>query len=198
VPVSIDLQKQIWDDPEPRGQSKLVLQHLASYVSKEAWDKALPMLAWPSQNTIARKCGIPRSSVERALANLESLGKIRDTGRRRQRRTVVWELYPSQAPTVKAGWEYADDLPDSGAGRSEDLPDYGASGGPDMPEGGASEAVLPDYRASDRPVVADLPDPRRDLPDPLADLPDSGAGSCPATGHKREEETRTEERSGKE
>jgi hypothetical protein len=172
--VSLDLQKKIWDDPEPRGPSKLVFLHLASYVSKEAWDRGRDLRAWPSQNTIATKTGIPRSSVERALANLTVQGKIRDTGVRRQRGTVVWELYPSIAPDVTAGWELAD-LPEDEASQEADLPD-GRASGTDLPDSGAGAPL----------VAVDLPDPRHDLPDPPADLPDSGAGSCPTTGHKRE------------
>ncbi len=171
-PVSLDLQKMIWDDQEARGQSKLVLLHLASYVKKEAWDCGRDMRAWPSQNTIARKCGIPRSSVERALTNLTELEKIRDTGIRRQRGTVVWDLYPSTAPEVTAGWEMAD-LPDGGAG---DLPGSRAGVLTDLPGSGAS---------GEGPS-GDLPDSRHDLPDPQSDLPDGGAGSCPKVGHKRE------------
>ena len=181
APVSLDLQKMIWDDPEPRGQSKYVLLHLASYVKKDAWDGGGLLLAWPSQNTIARKCGIPRSSVERALASLAELEKIRDTGQRRQRRTIVWELYPSTAPNVTAGWELTN-LPDSRAGHPGDLPDDGAS-----------ETNLPDYRAGVAGASDDLPDSHDDLPDPSTDLPDSRAGTCPTTGHKREEEVRTTE-----
>lgn len=170
--MSLDLQRQIWDDPEARGQAKLVLLHLASYVKKETWDRGRDMRAWPSQNTIARKCGIPRSSVERALANLSDLQKIRDTGNRRQRGTVVWELYPSTAPEVVAGWETTD-LPDS---RASHLPDHGASRPDDLPDDGAGAQTPFD----------DLPDSRHDLPDPQSDLPDDGAGSCPKAGHKRE------------
>lgn len=171
-PVSLDLQKMIWDDREVRGQSKFVLLHLASYVPKESWDKGRDLRAWPSQNTVAIKCGIPRSSVERALANLTELEKIRDTGIRRQRGTVVWELYPSTAPAVTAGWEMAD-LPDS---RASHLPDYGASRPTDLPDDGAGAETPFD----------DLPDSRHDLPDPQSDLPDDGARTCPTTGHKRE------------
>lgn len=170
--MSLDLQKRIWDDPTVKGQAKLVFLHLASYVPKEAWDRGRDLRAWPSQSTISRKCGIPRSSVERALSNLSELEKIRDTGIRRQRGTVVWELYPSTAPEVTAGWEMAD-LPDS---RASDLPDYGAGHPADLPDSGAGAS----------PASADLPDSRHDLPDPQADLPDSGARSCPIAGHKRE------------
>jgi hypothetical protein len=170
--VSLDLQKMIWDDREVRGQSKFVLLHLASYVPKEAWDRGRDLRAWPSQNTIASKCGIPRSSVERALANLIELEKVRNTGIRRQRGTVVWELYPSTAPEVVAGWEAAD-LPDS---RASYLPDHGAGRRDDLPDDGAGAQTPFD----------DLPDSRHDLPDPQSDLPDDGAGSCPNTGHKRE------------
>ena len=170
-PVSIDLQRQVWDDPEPRGSAKTVLVHLAWYVKKDAWDRGGNLLAWPSQNTIASKCCIARSTVEGALKELVELGKIRDTGLRRQRRTVVWELYPSTAPAVTAGWEIAD-LPDS---RACDLPDHRASE-TDMPGDEASATGGPD----------DLPDSRHDLPDPSTDLPGDEAGSCPVAGDKRE------------
>jgi len=165
------LQKQVWDDPEPKGSAKTVLLHLAWYVKKEAWDRGGSLLAWPSQNTIAAKCCIARSTVEEALKELVRLGKIRDSGLRRQRGTVVWELYPSTAPEVTAGWELAD-LPDDRAGH--------------LPDSRADEVDMPGSGASAEGANADLPGSRHDLPDPLADLPDDRAGSCPAPGDKRE------------
>lgn len=158
--MSLDLQKMIWDDPEPKGSAKLVLLCLGSFVSHDRWKQGRDLIAWPSQNTIARRCGIQRSTVERALKELLSLQKIADTGMRKQRRSVVYELYPSTAP----------DLPDSGA---SDLPDSEASD--DMPSDGASGD----------PGGPDLPDSAHDLPDPDADLPDSAASTCPNLQHKR-------------
>lgn len=169
--MSLDLQRQVWDDSEPRGSAKTVLVHLAWYVKKEAWDRGGNLLAWPSQNTIAAKCCIARSTVEVALKELVQLGKIRDSGLRRQRGTVVWELYPSTAPEVTAGFELVD------------LPDHRAS---DLPGGRAGGTNLPGSEAGGQAPANDLPDPRHDLPDSSTDLPGSEAGSCPATGDKRE------------
>jgi len=159
-PMSLDLQKMIWDDPEPKGSAKLVLLCLGSFVSHDAWKQGRDLLAWPSQNTLARRCGIQRSTVERALKELLKLRKIADTGRRKQRRSVVYELYPSTAPV----------LPDPGAG---DLP--GSEASDDMPDPGAGGGGL----------VSDLPDSAHDLPDPEDDLPDSAASTCPNLQHKR-------------
>lgn len=172
-PVSVDLQKLVWDDKEPRGSAKAVLVHLAWYVKKSAWDRGGPLHTWPSQNTIAEKCCIARSTVEAALKELVELGKIRDTGIRRQRGTVVWEIYPSTAPEVTAGYELAD-LPDDRASQRSVLPGSRASA-PDLPgdEAGQSAAVL------------DLPDSRLDLPDSPTDLPGDEAGTCPVAGDKR-------------
>lgn len=181
--MSLDLQKRVWDDREPKGSAKAVLLHLAWYVKKDAWDRGGDLLAWPSQNTIAAKCCIARSTVEEALRELVRLGKIRDTGLRRQRRTVVWELYPSTAPDVTAGWELAD-LPGS---RASDIPGSRASE-PDLPGSGAGETA----------VANNLPGHRHDLPDSPRDLPGDGAGSCPVTGDKREEEGKNNKREKRE
>jgi hypothetical protein len=141
--VSLDLQKMIWEDPEPKGSAKLVFLCMASFVSHNAWKQGRDLLAWPSQNTIARRCGIQRSTVERALKELLGLQKIADTGMRKQRRSVVYELYPSTAPV----------LPDP---RASDLP--GSEASEDMPADGASDGKGP----------ADLPDSAHDLPDSAA------------------------------
>jgi DNA-binding transcriptional MocR family regulator len=157
--VSHDLQKMIWDDPEPKGSAKLVLLCLGSFVSHESWKQGRDLLAWPSQNTIARRCGIQRSTVERALKELLSLKKIADTGRRKQRRTVVYEVYPP----------------------SHHLPDPGAS---DLPGDEASHD-MPGDRASGASGGSDLPDSADDLPDLDGDLPDPAASTCPNLLHKR-------------
>jgi Helix-turn-helix domain len=158
--VSHDLQKMVWEDPEPKGSSKLVLLCMASFVSHDAWKQGRDLLAWPSQNTIARRCGIQRSTVERALKELLKLQKIADTGMRKQRRTVVYELYPSTAP---------------------DLPDPGAS---DLPDSEASDD-MPGDEASDGGLDVHLPDSAHDLPDFDVHLPDSAATTCPNLQHKR-------------
>jgi hypothetical protein len=158
--VSHDLQKMIWEDQEPKGSAKLVLLCLGSFVSHDRWKQGRDLLAWPSQNTIARRCGIQRSTVERALKELLKQRKIADTGRRKQRRSVVYELYPSTVP----------DLPDPEA---SDLPAYEASA--DLPRHGASGAGSRN----------DLPDSAHDLPDVDNDLPDPAASTCPDLQHKR-------------
>jgi hypothetical protein len=178
--MSLDLQKQIWDDPEPRGNAKYVLVHLASYVKHDAWRNGDDLLAWPSQNTVAAKCCIARSTVEKAFADLEALGKIRDTGRRKGRRTVVWELYPSTAPEVQ-----------SGADLAADLPAYRASGLGDLPGSEASNGDLPEGRAGELSTGPDLPGSRQDLPGSHGDLPGSEASTCPPTGHEQRRESRT-------
>lgn len=162
-PVSHDLQKMIWQDPEAKGNTKLVLLCLGSYVSHDAWKQGRDLLAWPSQNTVARRCGIQRSTVERALKELLKLQKIADTGKRKQRRSVVYELYPSTAP---------------------DLPDPEASVVPDLPRSEASHD-MPGDGASGTGGGPNLPDSAHDLPDPEGDLPDSAASTCPILQHKR-------------
>jgi Helix-turn-helix domain len=137
-PVSFDLQKMIWDDPEPKGAALTVLLCLASFVPQERWKRGEDLRAWPSQSTLARRCNCSRSTVERALEDLVSLDKIRDTGLRRTRMTIVWELYPSGGS----------DLPDPGAG---DMPRSEAG---DMPYDGAGGPT----------ETADLPHPEHDLP----------------------------------
>src|ERR1043165_2784529 len=104
-PVSHDLQKMIWQDPEPTGNTKLVLLCLGSFVSHDAWKQGRDLVAWPSQNTIARRCGIQRSTVENALKKLVKQEKIVDTGRRKHRGSVVYEIYPPShhLPDPEAG-----------------------------------------------------------------------------------------------
>jgi hypothetical protein len=123
--VSLDLQKMVWDDPEPKGAALTVLLLLASYVPHERWMRGEAALAWPSQNTIARKCNCRRSTVQLALEELQRLGKIKDTGMRKTRRSVVWELYPSDAPVLtdqKSSHDMTDDE-SSGSTSTIDLTD---------------------------------------------------------------------------
>jgi hypothetical protein len=168
--VSIDLQKMVWQDPEPKGTAKMVLLCLASFVSHDAWKQGRDLLAWPSQNTVARRCGIQRSTVERSLEKLTEQGKIVDTGKRKTRRSVVYELYPSTAP----------DLPDYGA---SDLPDPAACD--DLPDGGASESG----------GVSDLPDPANHLPDPAGPLARSCGNNLPDPAAQESKERGNGERS---
>lgn len=145
--MSLDLQKQIWNDPEPKGAALLVLLCLASYVDHERWERGEDLLAWPSQLTIARRCNCSRSTVERALADLQELGKIADTGKRKTRRTIEWEIYPSTAPVVQSGAELAELVAD-------------------MPDDGARQGHMPDGGACEENVAGDMPHPGRDLPHP--------------------------------
>jgi helix-turn-helix protein len=121
-PVSLDLQKRIWDDPEPKGAALTVLLLLASYVPHERWMRGDAPLAWPSQNTIARKCNCRRSTVQLALEELQRLGKIKDTGMRKTRGSVVWELYPLDEPDL-TDCESSRDMTDQESGEEIRTPD---------------------------------------------------------------------------
>ncbi len=171
-PVSLDLQKQIWDDPEPKGAALTVFLLLASYVPHERWKRGDAPLAWPSQNTIARKCNCQRSTVQLALEELQRLGKIRDTGMRKTRRSVVWELYPpDDLPDTKTGAELAEEF------ERGELTDE--ESGHDLTDGESGRGV----------ADADLTDPGKDLTDPGKDLTDEESGTGPIIRHKREVET---------
>ena len=170
--MSLDLQKMIWDDPEPKGAALTVFLLLASYVPHERWKRGDAPLAWPSQNTIARKCNCRRSTVQLALEELQKLGKIRDTGMRKTRRSVVWELYPpDELPDTKTGAELAEEFE-----RGQLTDD---ESGHDLTDGESGGEI----------ADADLTDPEHDLTDPRSHLTDDESTTGPNIGHKRELET---------
>lgn len=175
--MSLDLQKQVWDDPEPRGAALTVLLLLASYVPHERWKRGEAALAWPSQNTIARKCNCERSTVQRALEDLQKLGKIKDTGMRKTRRSIVWELYPAEGiPDFKTGAELAASFERG-----------------DLTDGGSSDDMAED-RSGGEGHSLHLTDPADDLTDPRGDLTDGGSSTGPISRHKRELEAKQQQR----
>lgn len=144
--MSVLAQGIVFDHSRSKGAARLVLLCLASYVAHEKWQRGEPPVAYPSQTTIARKCNCSRSTVERALIELQELGEIVDTRDRWHRGTVIWELALDALRT------------DEVLGGPANLTDPGS--GADPRHGNLTD-----------PGGADLTDPGGDLTDP-GDPPD--------------------------
>lgn len=74
--------------------ARLVLIILAEAVNDKRLDAGLPAEAWLSQGKIAQRAGLSDRQVRRRLAELKELGEIEDTGQRKGRGAVVWEIVP--------------------------------------------------------------------------------------------------------
>ena len=135
-----------------KGNARLVLLCFADCVNEERLRRGLPAEAWPSQNWIAKWCNCSRSTVEEALAKLVELGEIVDTGKRKSRGTIVWELPLPVLPDSGASEEgEVGQLPDS----RHDLPDLPD----DLPDSGASPARTSGHE----PVVNPKGEPEKNL-----------------------------------
>lgn len=74
--------------------ARLVLVVLAEAVNERRLKAGEPPEAWLSQGKIASRAGICDRAVRRHLTELMRLGEIEDTGRRKGRGAVVWEIVP--------------------------------------------------------------------------------------------------------
>ena len=90
--VGITAVATVFEYSRSKGAARLVLLSLAKHVNEQKLEAFGEATAWPSQNTLARLGNCSRSTVQRALSELVDLGEIEDTGERRTRDTVVWEI----------------------------------------------------------------------------------------------------------
>jgi Helix-turn-helix domain len=90
--MALTALEAVWGGSRSAGNARLVLLVLAWHVNEERLTRGYPAEAWPSQTTIAGMCGCSRSTVERGLHQLVELGELVDSGSRRTRGTVVWEI----------------------------------------------------------------------------------------------------------
>lgn len=91
----------------------LVLLELADAVNEQRLQAGYSMKAWPSQGLLAWRLNSSRRSVARALEELEEAGEIQDTGERKGRGTVVWEItLPDSKPPYDAAAEYGVPMPE--------------------------------------------------------------------------------------
>lgn len=74
------------------GTVRLLELVLASHVNEERLIERGEARAWPSQRRLAKLCNCSRRSIQERLDGLVGMGCITDTGERRGRRVVVWEL----------------------------------------------------------------------------------------------------------
>jgi Helix-turn-helix domain len=98
--MSVRAMTCVFETSPSKGTARTVELALADAVNEERIQFGSHALAWISQSTIARRCNCSRSSVERALGQLKSLGRIVDTGQRmdgRYRGTVVYRLPHAEA-----------------------------------------------------------------------------------------------------
>jgi DNA-binding FadR family transcriptional regulator len=84
-----------------RGNARNVLHSIAYHVSEERVKAGEPWLAWPGERTLMREARCSRTSLRESLARLVAEGAIRDTGERRHRSVIVWEMVPPP------GWDRA-------------------------------------------------------------------------------------------
>jgi hypothetical protein len=147
--VSYVAQNIVLDHSRSRGASRLVFLALCRYIKHELWKEGEPAEAYPSQSTLARKCNCSRSTVERALEQLQALGEIHDTGERAKRSTVIYGL--ALLDEVRDGVHLTQD----GAGQADMT--HGESGD-------SCESVDLTHPANDLTHLdADLTDPAQNL-----------------------------------
>jgi DNA-binding transcriptional MocR family regulator len=138
--MALTATKAVWKHSEATGNARLVLLALADHVNEQRVQVGDPWEAWPSQNTLARICNCSRSSVKRALEELRELGEIEDTGERKLRGTVVYEILPDLLP----------DMAHSGPGGAAENVDL-AHSAPDLAHSGTDLAHSEDYLAHSGP-----------------------------------------------
>ena len=100
--MAVTATTAVWEGSSNR-KCLLVLLALADHINEKALQAGKGAEAWPSQGTIAKKCNCSRSTVERALERLQLLDEIQDTGERRLRGTVVWEVLIDNLTQLDAG-----------------------------------------------------------------------------------------------
>ncbi|HEX4305297.1 MAG TPA: hypothetical protein VHZ54_04620 [Solirubrobacterales bacterium] len=111
------------------------------------------MEAWPSQGLLAWELNSSRRAIDRALAELEAAGEIHDTGRRRGRGCVVYELTPPDPkPPYDASAEYPAPTP-----KSATVADPGAGGFSPTP---TLESPTPESVEPPTPIPATEPTPK--------------------------------------
>jgi hypothetical protein len=92
--MAVTATKAVWERSRSTRSTRLVLLALADHVNEQRIQAGYPWEAWPSQRTLARLCNCSRSAVQEAIERLHELGEIADTGERRHRGTIVWEVLP--------------------------------------------------------------------------------------------------------
>jgi helix-turn-helix protein len=141
--MALSASLAVWKHSKAKGNERLVLLALADHVNEERLQAGYPWEAWPSQPTLAAWCHCSRSTVQLALAALTEREEIRDTGARKLRGTIVWELLLPDLTENRSGGDAPSpdltdspyDLTDSG----DDLTENRAS--PDRPVGNEPEGT---------------------------------------------------------
>ena len=141
--MAITATKAVWAQSRATGNTRLVLLALADHVNEQRLQAGYGCEAWPSQSTLAKMCRSSRSTVKLALRRLVELGEIVDTGERKRRGTVVWEInldaasadladsepgHSDMAEYRPGGEEEGDDLADSRHDLADLQPDLADSG----------------------------------------------------------------------
>lgn len=114
--MSLTATKAIANGSPSKGNARLVELCLADHVNEERLKAGHPAQAWPSQPAIAKWCNCSRSTVQDALEKLVEIGCIADSGKRKARSVVVWELsLPDQTDSRSgegAEWDHQTDSRD--------------------------------------------------------------------------------------
>lgn len=76
--MAVSATRDVWEHSPARGTARLIELYLADCVNEKHLRAGRPALAWASQRTIAKACRCERSTVQRALAELQKLGRISD------------------------------------------------------------------------------------------------------------------------
>jgi len=157
--MSVTASNAVFDYSRSKGAGRLVLLALAKHVNEQKLEQYEEALAWPSQNTMARLCNCSRSTVQRGLDSLVAIGEIKDTGERRTRDTVVWEI-------LIENMRVRHDLTHPGSGQAN------------LTQDGSGEGSEGD----------DLTHPARDLTDSGDDLTHPASSPDSTLNHKQEVE----------
>ncbi|WP_217516879.1 helix-turn-helix domain-containing protein [Vibrio metschnikovii] len=75
--MSIKIMSAVWDVSAFRGNQKLILLCLADFASDEGY-------AWPSLGTVAKKCGVSKSTLKSQIKTLVDLGVLKVKHRKKE------------------------------------------------------------------------------------------------------------------
>ena len=127
--MALTALQAVWEHSKATGNARLVLLALAEHVNEQRIKAGYPWEAWPSQSTLARMCGCSRSTIQLALEKLVELGEIADTGERRKRGIIAWEivLEASDLTDSESGHDDMTDSRSGSEGREDDLTGLGTT-----------------------------------------------------------------------
>lgn len=160
--MAVSASTAVWEHSPATGNARLVELYLADRVNERSLRAGHPAIAWASQRTLAKVCRCARSTVQEALEELQELGRITDTGQRKQRGTVMWELHLTENRSSQAG---------------------------DLTENRSSPDGWTENQSSGN---GDRTDSASDWTDPQEDWTGNRAGTGPTTGHKPDENRKSE------